>query len=523
MTFTIVRQLAKTYMEYSILARLGIIISFVVSLSFISCEYESPKDTPDEIVEESGPKIEVLNLPNLVETVTDVNVRITDPSSVSTIVKIDGVEIHTDTKKEFIFSIDPFEFPSGPKSIEIITVNTNQNESVTNRNVEFKRLLYRDQTFYAKENYFQGKRFISLHSLEGKLLYFKEINSVEDGTFYASDNLEKQDIIVSRYEFGTNLSNFITIASYTDIKAGTTVTDNQNTDSPDFFVKDSSFSFQVNGITDLVADNYNSMIVSVDPNIPNSYQLIYSNDQTKEFLIGTSATIENPIENYKYVIIDDLNKTNYEIEDFKTASDNAIIDIPVDADFRFNFLGYKNEDAFRDYQYNEIYVSRVAPDKKVVVPVLEEFTVYESLLAYSYDRTDVYLFQKGIDKTLEAPKVGIVQNGNELEFIGEYDYSNIEFDDSNGTDVLMWGFTNEYKQSQTLPFYEFEVPAEIKALLSAKSLSMDLTTANGDFAFLKCDLIKGGKYVYTKQDVLTKPNLSPERDGFRFTRRLDLN
>lgn len=510
-------------MKNLFLFRLGIIIPFVVSMTFISCESESSEDIPDEIIEQSGPKIEILNLLNLVETVTDVNVKITDTSSVSTTVKIDGVEVHSDSNKEFSFSIDPFEFSSGLKSIEIIAVNASQKESVTNRDVEFKRLLFRDQTFFSKENYFQGKRFISIHSLDGNLLYFKEINSVADGTFYAADNLEKQDIIVSRYEFGTKISNFITIASYTDIKAGTTVTENQNIDSPDFYVKDSNFSFQVNGIADLVADNYNSKIVSVDPNAPNSYQLIYSKDQSKEFLISTSAMIENPIENYKYVIIDDLNKTNYEIEDFKTASQNVLIDIPVDANLRFNLRGYKNEDAFRDYQFNEIYVSRVAPDKKVAVPVLEEFTVYESLLTYSYDRTDVFLFQKGIDNALETPKVEIVQNGIDLEFTDEYDYSNISFGDANGTDVLIWGFTNEYKQSQTLPFYEFEVPEEINALLAAKSLSMDLTMASGDFASLHCYLHKGGNYVYNKQEVLTRPNLTQQRDGFILRRRLDLN
>lgn len=508
-------------MKNLILFRLSIVISFVISIALTSCESGSTEDI--EIIDQSGPKIEISNLSNLVETVTEINVKITDASSVSTTIKIDGVEVLTDSKKDFSFIIDPFEFSSGMKNIEITAINAGQKESVTNLNVEFKRLLFRDQTFFSKENYFQGKRFISIHSMDGKLLEFKLINSTADATFYAPDGLEKQDLIVSRYEFGTNISNFITVGSYTDIKIGTIVTEDPNTDSPDFFTKEGNFSFQANGVTDLVADNYNSKIVTVDPNSPNPYQLIYSNNQPKEFLISTSPLIENPIENYKYVIIDDLSKTTYEMEDFKTAEENVLIDIPVDANFRFNLRGYKNEDAFSDHHFNEIYVSRLAPDKKVAVPVLEEFTVYESFLAYSYDRTDVFLSQKGVDKPLVAPKVEIVQNGTNLEFVDEYDYSNLSFSDGNTIDVVIWSFTNVYKESLAMPFYDFEIPEEVTALLAAKSLSLDLTTASGDFASLHCYLHKGGNNVYTKGQTFTQSNQSSERDGFTFRRRLDLN
>tara|TARA_R110002167_G_scaffold87704_1_gene236794 strand:- start:240 stop:1739 length:1500 start_codon:yes stop_codon:yes gene_type:complete len=497
----------------------------IIYIVLSGCTKESVEKIEKDIsgqTEQKGPEITILNKPSIIEVITDLNIKITDDNNITTTIFVDGVEVISTTEKEFKLTIDPFDYKIGMASVSIISINELKKESNTDLSIEIKRLLFSDKSFFYKKNDTQGQRFISVHTGSGNLIELQKIDDSQDGNFYATEDFEKQNLIVTRYEIPGQFNSLSGVLSYTDVAIGTVVSSDQTPVYPDFFPKNGQLSLETENLTDLVAENYNSSLISDNPNNLASYRLIYSQDYNEKFFISTSSDIMNPIENYKYFVINSLTKTMYSNQDLKSPLRISTIDIPVDSDFRLNLYGFDDENAFSDQRFNEVYVSRVSTYGKVEIPIIEEFDVYQARLAYSYDRTDVLVNHKDIDSPIEPLKVDMIQNERNIEFIDTYDFLSFGFTNINQPNSVVWGFISKYKKEMTIPFYTFEIPQEIAFLLNANSLSLDISKASSQTSFLNCTLYKGHDHVYNSEQLIVEPNVSANRDGFVFKRTLDI-
>lgn len=480
-------------------------------------------DLPDVSNEvETITQINITPIPQVVEIQTDFNIEIIDDSDVTIKIMLDGVELLSTKDKDFMFTLDPFDHDIGTKNIEIKSINSDGKETAKNYSCELRRLLFRDHKFLNKGNYGRKGKFISLHKKSGELIELQKIENNDDGSFYANNDFKRQDLIVTRYEIHSDITNFSQIISYDDVKIGTIITIDPNNDVPGFVPLTEQFLFETDDVSGLVANNYNSKINYSDSENPTSFDITHSATEPKDYFVGTSPLIENPIENFRYLIIDDLNKKLYSTEDFRNPLRIENLQIPINDSFRLNVYGFKDEAGFSNYEYKEVYVSRVLNENKVAFPIIEEFGVYQAKLAYSYEATDVYIHQKDITVPMESPPFEVFQDGAKVNFTGNIDYVSFDYVDTNGGNILIWDFISPQKTMAEIPFYDFEIPSEIEELLNAKSLSLDIANPRGEYPALHCWITKGSKNFYDLNQLSIDSYLMATEDSFQMRRRLEL-
>lgn len=493
---------------------------FVISFFNLSCT----DDTSQEIIEETGVKPEIKLSKNLdfIEKITDFNITISSNNPTQTSLFIDDIKLITSYEKTFDFSIDPFDFAVGNHKLKIISTDSQDAESIYEQKIDVKRLLFRDETFSSKENPLGGTRYISIHSNSGTLIDIKKIEGANDGVFYAGDGFQKQELIVTRYEFPTLFDGFYGIYSYLNVVPGTTISANQNTTNPYFFPKTESLNFNSEIMPELTANNYNSVITGNDNS---SYNLLYSLNQKKNFLITTSPESLNNLDDFKYIIIDDLNKTEYNNSDFKVPNSIEEIQIPDSNSYRLNLYGFIDEDDFMNKKFHEVFVSRNLNTNNIKIPLIEEFEIYQARLAYSTNNAEVYVHQDITDKKIDSPNIDIVQNGNTIFLVGDYDYLslNLTLVTPDNTNSVSWGIISSKKDSLNIVQKYLEIPEIISQTLLAKGIDLNFNENSNQSKFLSCSLYKNFEYNYNKDELITVPNLSLNRNGFNYVKTLSIN
>lgn len=501
------------------------IFLFAFILTSASLVTSCSDQTSENILEEpiaSKPKITISKDLTSVEVLTDFTITIESEFVAQTSLFIDDIELRSSSDETIEYSIDPFPFDIGIHNLKIISTDTQDEKSSYNISFEIKRLLFKDETFYTKENPLQGLKYISIHTSAGALLEIREIEGPEDGIFYAENNFQKQDLIITRYEFPTLFLGFYGISSYLDVKVGTIITLNQNLESPYFFPKTALLNFNADISPELVANNYNSTIVSKNNT---NYGLLYSENLSKNFLITTSPEALENIGDYRYLIVDDVTKNEYALSDFQLPADIIELGIPMDSNFRLNLYGFINQDDFIDNKFYEVYVSRNSSNKMVQVPILDEYSLYQVRLTYSLDNTDVYINHDSVYSPIESPDVEILQQQDLITITGEYEYLGLELTIStlDLANTLNWVFISSQKENITIPYVNFEIPEIISQILLDVGIKVNLNDSSNQKTFLSCNLYNNYDYNYQKDQLRIKPNYSINRNGFSVTRRLDLN
>ena len=282
--------------------------------------------------------------------------------------------------------LTPFLYNIGNHILKIKSTDAQNQEASFSVNIEIKKLLFEDQTFYQKENPLQGLRYISVHDQSGILIDIKQIEGINDGKFYADNNFIKEDLIVTRYELPTLFNGFYQLLSFVDVKPGTVVNADHNFNSPYFFPKTESLNFTSEITPALIANNFNSTIVSQDNS---DYVLLYSLAQTKNFLITTSTDNLDTLDNFKYFFIDDINKTEYGLGDSKSLTNIEELEIPVSSNFRLNLYGFIDNNDFQNNKFYEAFVSRNANNNIIEIPLIDEFEINQARLSYSENSSEI--------------------------------------------------------------------------------------------------------------------------------------
>jgi len=188
-------------------------------LCFFSCEEK--EDTAKAIVEieATAPIISVSEIAETIEVLTTIDISVSDNTeNVNTTISINGNNVFTTTQNQFSYDIDPFEFPNGATNLVILAIDEDGNETVKSFQFISNRLLFQGDEGYSSDTV-DSYLAINLES-SGELIVFRKLIGYEDLAFYANNEFEKQNLIITNYLVNVD-DGSVSARSYSDVKPST--------------------------------------------------------------------------------------------------------------------------------------------------------------------------------------------------------------------------------------------------------------------------------------------------------------
>ncbi len=466
---------------------------FLLCSLLFSCsnDSETPEDdsnpiTDDEpiAVDETPPVIVLPQIPEILEVKTDLRFRIEDESDqVSTSIRLNGVEVFTSTEKDFVFTLNPFDYNIGSTKLEAVSSDFDENENTQTLDFELKKLLLRDPN---PVNSLAEDVFVALNDSEHKLIAHTKIETLDGVDFFADDGFEEQEMVytkyISRFSEDLNTPLFLDIDSFANIPPGTILPTKEEKVIPvglPYIVKEVSIS---SNHTPTIG-SYNAQLLPSGL-VDNIYSFNYVEilDDQPDIMFSRPFGVDD-IDQYEYLFIEDYDQDTYEVDDFVKLESVTSLSIPQGTGvFAFSVDGYYSEEDYQNFRHHLVYGNRIdrssLSGNTVNIPVIPEFEVFSKEL--NIDLTENKTFttvQKGVDPNFFIPDFDIEDNGDSITFQGDHDYSAFGFlyQDLSTFNQIIWVFTNSPTDAPLpIPFDGFEFPPEIKTTLSLRSIPTDV-------------------------------------------------
>ncbi|WP_430965414.1 hypothetical protein [Spongiimicrobium sp. 2-473A-2-J] len=464
------------------------------ALLFFGCSSSNedpPVVNPPETPDNTAPSITLLGLEAVVEVLTTLNITVTDNSdNVTSSVLVDGTEVFSSSQKQFSYELDPFDFLDGEHEISIESVDDSENKGMALDTFESKKLLFAVTTTDFNSDLID--LFFSLHSLEGKLIEYRNVAiSAEELHFYAPDNFKRQSFIASEIVLGKNGFEFDVITSYADIVPGTNETEIQNARANEFpnysgIKRDGSFSL---GIMDtdftpfgLFSTNY-STIRTFRGATSSSFDFEYDTTATQNIFIYTLPINSRNLDEYSYFILDDFKDQTISLNDFELPPQTNTVNLPAGSlNFNFSLRGFANEAGFNNNNFNQIVNFAGNPsdfNNTMELPVIDAYNVVQQRLNIQLDnKRSIESWFKGFGDIV-IPGWSVSRAGNEVSISADYVRSSFRLDferpGSTGSSPLapfIWSFTNRPNTTVSIPFGSMEIPEEVANNLLAKGFDL---------------------------------------------------
>jgi hypothetical protein len=160
----------------------------------LSCDSENKEDLNAELPNnfEDIPELSVFGTSSIIETYTELSIKISHIQEVNTSISIDDEIIYTTILNEFNFEFNPYLFSVGNHELKIVTEDKDGNINEVSFDIEIKHLLMIYE-YGEKENSQNPFKWIFFNDLEGKLLAeFKStlgLNKIYTDELITSDNI----------------------------------------------------------------------------------------------------------------------------------------------------------------------------------------------------------------------------------------------------------------------------------------------------------------------------------------------
>lgn len=457
-----------------------VFLQLLFSVLLFSCSTEENPVEEQQPQDSKPPQIVVSSLSSTIETVSNVQVSITDDSTVKTSVYIDDVLVTEENSKNFSVEIDPFDFTTGSKTLKVVSTDSGNNEASKEFDFELKKLLFvlpnpiSDNALGSDRD-----QFISINFNDGSLYMAKKIESDEDGKFYANDDFERQNFTVSLYGIANSAPrNEHIISSFANIEPGTVVmpaSERWSHFNLGSLPRNASELLDLSELEKPMIFSYNSNASATGGG---QYLFNYSSETSEKFFLFNFPNSGDLESDYTYTWITDLEKTIYSSSDLSTAENFTTVEIPVKNNFFLGVDGYQTES---DYKENKFYrvlavnesTTSTYPVKVPVFPDL--FEVYNLTYSYPLDNRSIfYSKQKGLEVSLPTNQFVINRNGQTIGIAGEHDYSRIIFEYTQNTNdvysIFKWTYNFKESQSVSIPFENFEIPEEVLNLFQERQV-----------------------------------------------------
>lgn len=473
-------------------------LAIVALVLYLGCTPAEDNDIPPESVDTTPPSISLSGIGERIERFTSLTITISDKAqSVTTTLSINGKEVLNTTQKQFTFEIDPFHYPSGEMSLTILSSDQGKNQSTETYNFQLNKLLYRQNFGFSSESV---ESYVAINASEsGELIDFRKMNGPEDASFYASDDFQKKELVITQYSLGKN-SNAYLARSYAGVSPGT-IRMNFNevkqalglehnitnqTDQLQLTIENVPF---FNGLSTLghdysfgMADNPNLIINCDRENTPDVFVMYHTND--------------NPdiLEDYRYLRIDNLTDKSLDFSDMGQLSAENIntVTLPESVEkFSFNLYGYDNQEAYREGYFRLIYGYGSETQNSgfsFQYPEIEEYSVLEKIFVLNLkDGREVQLDKLDVSN-VEIPELSVQQSDGTINIFGEYDFSALSLHmiipDGGNNSIFNRSYQDTYKSTLKNPFEKLEIPLIIVEFLRNKGFDIDPIETSGEMNLL---------------------------------------
>ncbi|MEM9363357.1 MAG: hypothetical protein AAGA43_12010 [Bacteroidota bacterium] len=498
----------------------------LISLFFLSCSSDSsssddvipPNSGNSPISEEdtTAPVVSISDILDVVEVLTPIQFSITDSSNnVTTQIFIDDTEVFSSQEKQFIFELDPYDFPSGAKTMRVVSEDSSENETTENVSFELKRLLFRLPDAQGRiSNSFQDY-FMALNSQDGELLASAKLVSDDELSFYAEDDFERQDIVATLYILfpDPNTSPRGFVLSFDDVPAGTIALSDAEIDEI-YNLNTRSGSFQLDMMdaasdTDFYMNGKDVSLISLSSFAEGNFSESGSydpNSSVPAFIYSNPENV-NDLGAYQYLFIDNLEEnTSVSFDDFLPLQETNQIDIPNEvSDFTFELRAYEDEAGFDLGEYSTVLRFRGNRDDEngiLNIPQLSEFDVYQQNFNATISPTLSWNgFFKGFG-TPTLPSWNAALQGTEVVASGDFDVAQfiVVFTSPTTFDDLTWIYHAENKPLYRNPFDNFVLPDAVATFLNNDQID---TSGFDQITFFRADLFEYEEEFNMSETVFT--------------------
>ena len=474
-----------------------ILFSLLFLHLLLSCGSDS--EDPETDRDTTPPSISILGVQETIDTPTTINFTIADAAStISTVVLLNGEQVLSTTQKSFSYELDPYELPSGSATLTITSTDDQGNENTETITFNLQKLLFRGNGSFSSSTV---DSYLAINLEEtGELIAFRKIETEEDLTFYAPDDFEIQDLIVTNYGLPVNEPYLLSTARSTgSVQPGT-----------DLF-----FTFEQADLLglDLQSEGQNGQLQLSVTDVPSGYQLSlfardyfsggggstdfsinYNTQNTEDIFVYAQPVSSDPIAGYRYFILEDYVDQTISFNDFAVLESDQAVNLPLPDDterFGVTLAGYMDADeSYRNGDYRLLYSHSAdvsSSEKAYDIPVLEQYPQLEQWLTINLnDGGKIISTFKGTSE-IEIPNFSATRQSNTVSTSGDYDMLRFIFklemplsDPPGSVSSFQHWFQDFPSNSAPIPFETLEIPQEIVEGLVQRGFDISYDDPNAE-------------------------------------------
>ncbi|MEM8763131.1 MAG: hypothetical protein AAGD88_04935 [Bacteroidota bacterium] len=475
------------------------LLLFIVSCSSSESDgNEQNLDNPTNNDNQS-PTISLQNtLSGIVEELTNLVISVSDNSDdVQTVITVNGEEVFSTNQLNFTYSIDPFDFNDGPKTLNIKATDEAGNEIEEQLSFDTKKFLFSIPDYQGNLSTSERRIFVGLNLKNGELISYRELMSSEDGTFYAEDGFERQDIVATIYDFNENSREII---SFTDIPAGTKIPDFDDVKMKFFQPLEEISNFNVAITYDLGFPlepfTLESRTFSYDEkgggssgNVQNLNCLYNPSSPPTDLFIYFHENSLDPT-NYRYLSqpITDLSDKAYNLSEFSEDWSNSQISIPSGiSSYSILMNGFTDEQAYQNNEFREFYRifrRNQIPTEPVNIPTIPQFPIIQQRLSIDLAPGVFGLAWIKGTGTFTIPDRTVNLSEVSAEVIGEFNSYRVSLGirreplDFSSPGIL-WSYYGDYQPFIEYPYKTLQIPGEVTNLFEVQGYDLSQFEQSG--------------------------------------------
>lgn len=426
-----------------------------------------------------------------IEVLTPIDIKISDNlETVNTTISINGNNVFTTTQNQFSYDIDPFEFPNGTTELIITVKDEDGNETIESFQFISNRLLFQGDGGYSSDTV---DSYLAINlEISGELISFRKLIDYEDLAFYANDEFEKQNLIITNYTVSVNDGSVFAYA-YSNVQPGTILKSGDEVLNllgleRNWVNKNSEFNIEIQDATSYSLFSTLGFEYSFGQSNNNIFNIRYDNESANDvFLYHHTYDNLNLLDDYRYLYTESFEDQTMNFEDLTKLTPENVATITFSEDvesFNFTIFGFSDDYAYKEFRMRLLYGFIGSTEENGFVlnyPIINEYQYNQKSLSYSLHDKSVRLERKELND-LNIPNWKVVKNESTVKITGDYDFSElnyiVDYSNTDNRTALVFRYQSLFKESIIIPFDKLEIPLEIVNSLS--DIGVDLKTANSN-------------------------------------------
>lgn len=463
-------------------------------LCFFSCEEKEDTAKAIEEIDATAPTISVSEIAETIEVLTSIDISVSDNTeNVNTTISINGNNVFTTSQNQFSYDFDPFEFRNGATNLVVTAIDEDGNETVKTFQFSLSKLLYKHDYGMSNELF---DFYLAINKMgSGELVTSRQIIDNEDLVFYADDDFEKENLVITEYQLGKN-SNFHVGNSQAGLKPGTVrLTSGERNNilglaHDGIFLKNQEFALIIEEQPDyhyatVSAFDYSSSILN-----ENTYKILYNSEMSTDvFLYFKGNSHINLLEDYRYFYNIDFSNQTINFNNLNRLSEEMILSFSLPdetVNYSFSLFGYSNLKSYQENFLRLLYGDAGNTSTLGFIinyPYLREYEILKKTVKFELDDGRIVLLERKNNLNVEIPNWVIHQTDNVVSVNESYDYLTFGLKLENLNDGNSDFFTRSYITNNnfeaTIPFDNIEIPMEVVEFLDNKGFNVSSDQKSG--------------------------------------------